>query len=130
MSPLGCTSYWWWCALTRVSTCAAVNTCTKHKKQYSKGKLPIQYSKEGSDAKNKNAGTSWHYIPLYEVALLPLHEVALPLHEGGLPKHDKIRPSYLARPESVESPALQHPLTETLKDRAGSRLFPTISSRS
>ena len=77
-------------------------------------------------------------LPLHEVALLSiatrggttqsqsLHEVALPLHEGGLPKHDKIRPSYLACPESVESPALQHPLTEALKDPTGSRLFPTI----
>ena len=34
----GCISYQRWCTLTRVSTCATVNTCTKHKKQCSKEK--------------------------------------------------------------------------------------------
>ena len=31
-------SYQRWCTLTRVSICATVNTCTKHKKQCSKEK--------------------------------------------------------------------------------------------
>ena len=154
MLLLGCTSYWRWCALTRVSTCAAVNTCTKHKKQCSKGKLPIWSSKEGSDAENKKHGDEVSLLlhkvellllhkvalPLQEVALLPLHEVALlPLHEVTLlsiatrsgtttsrrrsTQARQIRPSYLAHPESVESPALQHPaLTEALKN------CPTISN--
>ena len=53
MLPLVCMAYWQWCALTSVSTCAAVNTCTKHKKQCSKGKSPVRSSKEGSNAKKK-----------------------------------------------------------------------------
>ena len=34
---VGCASYQRWCTLTGVSTCATVNTCTKHKKRCSKG---------------------------------------------------------------------------------------------
>ena len=110
MLPLGCTSYWRWCALTRVSTCAAVNTCTKHKKQCLKGNCLYGLLKKDPMLRRKTRGrggtitasytrqhycyTRWHYIlqgytrwhysvSLHEVALLPLHEVASIATQGG-----------------------------------------------
>ena len=41
---VGCASYQRWCTLTGVSTCATVNTCTKHKKRCSKGNPMYVYS--------------------------------------------------------------------------------------
>ena len=79
-------SYQWWCTLTRVSKCTTINTCTKHKKQYSKEKQE-----------------SWLQGQEH------LDNMALPPNVGGLLKHVKTRP--LSQPklmdlESVEVPAL------------------------
>ena len=67
---VGCASYQRWCTLTGVSTCATVNTCTKHKKRCSKGNPMYVYStytkdkrirstvlKKDRDAENKNMWT-------------------------------------------------------------------------
>ena len=67
---VGCASYQRWCTLTGVSTCATVNTCTKHKKRCSKGNPMYVYStytkdkrirstvlKKDRDAENKNTWT-------------------------------------------------------------------------
>ena len=104
---IGCASYRWWCTLTGVSTCAIVNTCTKHKKRCSKGKHMYVYStytkdkgirsavlKKDRDAENKNTWT----------------EMALPLQEGGLSnatqacQDSSVSPPKPARPGSVEVP--------------------------
>ena len=101
----GCASYRRWCTLTGVSTCATVNTCTKHKKRCSKGKPLYVYStytkdkrirstvlKKDRDAENKNTWT----------------EMALPLQVGGLPnatqacQDSSVSPPKPARPGSVE----------------------------
>ena len=102
---VGCVSYRRWCTLTGVSTCATLNTCTKHKKRCSKGKPLYVYSaytkdkrirstvlKKDRDAENKNTWT----------------EMALPLRAGGLPKatqacqDSSVSPPKPARPGSVE----------------------------
>ena len=102
---VGCASYRRWCTLTGVSTCATVNTCTKHKKRCSKGKPLYVYStyikdkrirstvlKKDRDAENKNTWT----------------EMALPLRAGGLPnttqacQDSSVSPPKPANPGSVE----------------------------
>ena len=49
---VGCALYQRWCTLTGVSTCATVNTCTKHKKRCSKGKLLNVYLTYTKDKKH------------------------------------------------------------------------------
>ena len=49
---VGCASYRRRCTLTGVSTCATVNTCTKHKKRCSKGKPLYVYSTHTKDKKH------------------------------------------------------------------------------
>ena len=102
---VGCASYQRWCTLTGVSTCATVNTCTKHKKRCSKGNPTYVYStytkdkrirstvlKKDRDAENKNTWT----------------EMALPLQAGGLPnatqacQDSSVSPPKQARPGGVE----------------------------
>ena len=115
---VGCASYQRWCTLTGVSTCATVNTCTKHKKRCSKGNPTYVYStytkdkrirstvlKKDRDAENKNTWT----------------EMALPLQAGGLPKHVKIRQFHHPN-KLVQEVWKFYSQAEILSDRAG-RLF-------
>ena len=58
---VGHTSYRPWCILTRVSTGATVNMCTKHNKQCSKEKFWCQ--------EQKNAWRKWHFCYTWKVYL-------------------------------------------------------------
>ena len=118
---VGCASYQRWCTLTGVSTCATVNTCTKHKKRCSKGNPTYVYSTYTKDKRirstvrrrivmprTKTRGPKWHCRYKWEVY-------------PTLPKHVKIRQFHHPN-KLVQEVWRFYSQAEILSDRAG-RLF-------
>ena len=116
---VGCASYRQWCALTGVSTCATINTCTKHKKRCFKGKYVYVYSTYAKDKRIRSAVLKKDHNSENKNTWI---EMALPLYRWEvyptLPKHVKIH--HFHHPNQFVQVAWKfHSQTEILSNRAG-----------